>query len=59
MPHFVPISPQWRMNFCWICERIKVASLITVKTEYTVNGECARDFLIYFEKSFGGRGKAQ
>src|SRR3954469_24302296 len=35
MPQRAPISPQWRMNFCWIAVRLCVVSVISVTTETT------------------------
>src|SRR5262245_42573171 len=35
MPHRVPISPQWRMNFCWTGESLLIVSVISVITEIT------------------------
>src|SRR5882672_8094879 len=34
-PQRVPISPQWRMNFCWTDESLVLVSIISVTTEYT------------------------
>src|ERR1700761_6849498 len=34
MPQRVPISPQWRMNFCWTGERLFI-SFVSVYTEIT------------------------
>ena len=37
MPQRVPISPQWRMNFCWIGLRFGIVnSLISVYSEITL-----------------------
>jgi hypothetical protein len=35
MPQRVPISPQWRMNFCWTGLRDVIASVISVCAEIT------------------------
>src|SRR3954466_13588902 len=35
MPQRAPISPQWRMNFCWMGVRLCVVSVISVTTEIT------------------------
>src|SRR6516162_6074131 len=51
MPHLVPISPQWRMNF-WATgvSEVFVLSLISVYTEYTENTAGLSSF--FFECSF-------
>src|SRR5262245_53436043 len=36
MPQRVPISPQWRMNFCWTAVRAVIISFISVYTENTI-----------------------
>src|SRR5208283_1977016 len=49
MPHLVPISPQWRMNFCATgVSVVFVVSVISVCTEYTVRtGACQALFSFF------------
>src|SRR5271163_2175165 len=49
IPHLVPISPQWRMNFCATgVSEVLVWSLISVCTEHTVTtAPCQTLFLPY------------